>query len=168
MIVGKVLKNHETKQSANAFRRFKIYNQLFENKDKKLNIRDLRIKLCELENEIDYKKSPECAIIALKDAMMDNKEIWYSMFISENILSKLTKQQYFEKLNMTFQNAFNLSEHHSKQNSIIKTFDDVCMNLDLKTYINEQLEKTKALKKDLDNAKDDLYNNYTQDEDEGE
>jgi hypothetical protein len=60
---------------------------------------------------------------------------------------------------MTFQNAFNLKDHHTKQTNIIKTFNDVCMNLDLKSYINEQLEKTKSLKQELDNAKDDLYVN---------
>jgi hypothetical protein len=112
--------------------------------------------LSDLENELDYKKSPECAIVALKDAMLENREIWDQIFVSENILPKLSKQQYFEKLNMTFQNAFNLKEHHSKQSNIINTFNDVCMNLDLKTYINEQLESTKLLKQELDNAKDDL------------
>jgi len=34
---------------------------------------------------------------------------------------------------MLFQNAFNLKDHHSKQIKIIKTFEDVCMSLDLKS-----------------------------------
>lgn len=105
------------------------------------------------------KQSPECAMVALKDAMMENKEIWDHIFVSENILSKLSKQQQFEKLNMTFQNAFNLKDHSSKQLKIVNTFDTVTMGLDLKVYINTQLEKTKALKLTLDTAKDDLYDN---------
>lgn len=32
-------------------------------------------------------------MVALKDAMMENKEIWDHIFVSENILSKLSKQQ---------------------------------------------------------------------------
>lgn len=96
-------------------------------------------------------------MVALKDALVDNnKEIWDHIFVSENILSKLTKQQQFEKLNMTFQNAFNLKDHSDKQLKIINTFDEVCMGLDLKVQINELLEKSKALKSQLDTARDDL------------
>lgn len=96
-------------------------------------------------------------MVALKDALVDNnKEIWDHIFVSENILSKLTKQQQFEKLNMTFQNAFNLKDHSAKQLKIINTFDEVCMGLDLKVQINELLEKSKALKSQLDTARDDL------------
>lgn len=106
-------------------------------------------------------------MVALKDALiLNNKEIWDHIFISENILSKLSKQQQFEKLNMTFQNAFNLKDHSAKQLKILNTFDEVCMGIDLKQYINEQLEKTKGLKLQLDTAKDDLYDKQTQDEDE--
>jgi hypothetical protein len=60
---------------------------------------------------------------------------------------------------MTFQNAFNLKDHHAKQLKILNTFDEVCMGIDLKQYINEQLDKTKGLKLQLDTAKDDLYDN---------
>lgn len=81
-------------------------------------------------------------------------------------MGKINEDFYFDRINNVFKYNFELRDNNVKFADLLDTLNEVCLNTELKASINEQLEQTKQLKLQLDASKEELYNDYQQDEED--
>jgi len=126
--------------------------ELFANKEKEL--------------ELQHVKSPHNSIAVVKETLLNNTDVFNTIFHDDTLFSSLNEKDFFDRLNKVFNFNQYTKENLKKRNDIDEVINKVTGNQEIKQKINQQLEKTKLFKNKLDEIKDELFTDYEQDEDE--
>lgn len=117
---------------------------------------------------MQHVKSTSNSLNVVKDALLNNQEVFNRVFADENLFGELPEDQFFSRLNNVFTQAETAKKHLNSHQKVDEVINSVTSNQEIKQLINQQLEKTKVLKNKLDEVKEELFSDYNQEEEENE
>lgn len=109
------------------------------------------------ELELEWVKDPKNSLGCIREALLNNQEVFTRLFVDDTLFSAIDERQFFDRLNCVFKEGDACKDSLQKRQQVEQVIAKVTENQDLKQLINQQLEKTKVLKNKLDDVKDELF-----------